>query len=133
LSHWIKVVVLSAGGILGVNARYWQSLWMLGWVSPRFPWATFSINIIGSFAIGFLSQILLRTLPHPHAWSFIIVGFLGGYTTFSSFTLDALLLIEQKRPEMALTYLVGSVVAGMAAVTTGYVSSRLLLRAFGID
>ncbi len=133
MNLWTKVAVLSVGGVLGVNARYWQSVWMLGWVSPRFPWATFSINVIGCFLIGALSLILLKTLPHPHAWTFIIVGFLGGYTTFSSFALDALLLIEQKRVGVSLIYLVGSVVAGIIAVALGAALARVLLTWFGIE
>lgn len=129
MNPWIKVLVLSIGGAAGVNARYWQGHWMLQWVSPRFPWATFSINVLGSFAIGFLSLLILRMglHSHSHLWAFIVVGFLGGYTTFSSFSLDALLMIEQGRYSTALLYLVGSVTAGMVAVAAGAGLARLLL------
>jgi CrcB protein len=128
----IKIATLSAGGMLGVNARYWQGVWMLGWVSPRFPWATFSINVIGSFTIGFLSLILVRWLPHENAWRFAVVGFLGGYTTFSSFALDALLLFDNGRPAAALAYVLGTVLTGLAAVAAGLSLARIALKAWGV-
>ena len=81
---WVKVVVLSLGGALGVNARYWLGVWMSGWASSRFPWATFTINVSGSFAIGFLSVVVGRWMPHPNVPLLMIVGFLGSYTTFSA-------------------------------------------------
>ena len=53
---WIRVIVLSIGGTLGVNARYWLGVWINRWTSPQFPWATVVINVTGSFLIGFLAS-----------------------------------------------------------------------------
>ena len=63
---WTKVIVLSIGGTLGVNARYWLGAWINRWTSPQFPWATVTINVTGSFLIGFLTVALTRWMPHPN-------------------------------------------------------------------
>ena len=88
METWLKVVALSIGGTLGVNARYWLGAWMSRWTSPQFPWATFVINVSGSFLIGFLTVALTRWMPHPNVRLLVITGFLGGYTTFSTFEND---------------------------------------------
>ena len=124
---WVKIAVLSMGGMLGVNARYWQAVWMARWTSPAFPWATFAINVLGSFLIGLSSAVLAHRLPgNDPARLFIVVGFLGGYTTFSSYTLEALGLIERDRPLLAVIYLGGSVLSGAGAVALGLALGRWL-------
>ena len=95
MERWNQVAVLSIGGVLGVNARYWLGIVINRWAGVQFPWATFAINVSGSFAIGFLSVLLTRWLPHPHARLLVVVGFLGGYTTFSSFSFESLALLER--------------------------------------
>lgn len=125
----MRVAVLSAGGVLGVNARYWLGLWVSRWADPRFPWATFSINVTGSFAIGFLTAALAAWLPHPYARLFAVVGFLGGYTTFSSFSQESLTLWERGQPGLALANMLGSVAAGFAAVALGATLARGLTAA----
>jgi fluoride exporter len=120
------VAVLSVGGALGVNARYWLGVWMNRWANPSFPWATFTINVSGSFAIGFLTMALARWLPHPHFRLLVLVGFLGGYTTFSSFSFESLTLWERGAVGVSLTYMVGSVVAGFLAVGLGLGLARSL-------
>ena len=56
METWGKILVLSLGGVAGVNARYWLGVWINRWASSQFPWATFSINVSGAFAIGFLTR-----------------------------------------------------------------------------
>lgn len=115
----VRVMLLSIGGAFGVNARYWLAIWVDRRVGPRFPWATFSINVSGSFAIGLLSALLARLVPHPYARIFVIVGFLGGYTTFSSFSLEALALVQRGALGLSLAYMGGSVASGFLAVVLG--------------
>jgi CrcB protein len=124
MGTWVEVSVLSVGGILGVNARYWLGVWVNRWASPQFPWATFTINVSGSFLIGFLSVALTRWLPHPNLRLMIVTGFLGGYTTFSTFEYESVTLWERGESGLAVTYLVGSVVAGFAAVLLGIMAAR---------
>lgn len=122
----IRVACLSIGGALGVNARYWLGVLMNRWVGHQFPWATFTINVSGSFAIGFLTMALARWLPHPNMRLFALVGFLGGYTTFSTFAFESLTLWERGEVGLTLGYLVGSVAAGIVAVALGVGLARAL-------
>lgn len=127
METWIRLVVLSAGGALGVNTRYWLGVWMNKWASPQFPWATFAINVSGSFAIGFLTLVLSRWLPHPSARLLLVVGFLGGYTTFSTFAFDSLTLWERGELGLSLANMAGSVAAGFVAAFLGVAVARGLV------
>jgi CrcB protein len=124
---WIKVAALSAGGALGVNARFWLGVWMSRWAGAQFPWATVTINVSGSFAIGFLTVALTRWLPHPNARLLVVVGFLGGYTTFSTFAFESLNLWERGERALATANVVGSVVLGLAAAALGLALARGLV------
>ena len=126
MDKWYQVVALSVGGVLGVNARYWLGVVINRWAGPQFPWATFAINISGSFAIGLLSVLLARWVPHPLARLLVVVGFLGGYTTFSSFSFEALALWERGERGLSLSYMVGSVATGFVAVILGTALGREL-------
>jgi CrcB protein len=127
LDFWVRVAVLSVGGALGVNARYWLGWAINRWLSHPFPWATFTINVSGSFAIGFLTTALMRWLPHPNFRLFLLVGFLGGYTTFSTFAFESLTLWERGETGLSLANLAGSVVAGFVAVALGVGLARSVL------
>ena len=116
MEGWYQVALLSVGGSLGVNARYWLGVAITRWAGPQFPWATLAINVSGSFAIGLLTVLLSRWLPHPHMRLLLVVGFLGGYTTFSSFSAEALVLWERGERRASLGYVAGSVGAGLVAV-----------------
>lgn len=119
---WTRVLALSLGGVLGVNARYWLGVWMSRWAAA--PWATFTINVSGSFAIGFLSMTLARWLPHPHARLVILTGFLGGYTTFSTWAFESAVLWDRGEKNLALVNLFGSLVVGMSAALSGMALAR---------
>lgn len=109
------------GGGAGSLARYLVGRAIL----QRFPgsyfaWSTFWINVTGSFLIGFLMTLLVERLKVPHFWQLLLVtGFLGGYTTFSSFEYDGYLAVRAGQPLTALAYLAGSVIAGCVAVWLG--------------
>jgi CrcB protein len=119
METWGRVMALSVGGVAGVNARYWLGLWIGRWASPQFPWATFIINVSGAFAIGFLTALLAQWSPHSHLRLLVLVGFLGGYTTFSTFAFESVTLWQRGEWAYSLTNMAGSVVAGCAAVVIG--------------
>ena len=121
---WTRVIVLSVGGTIGVNARYWLGAWISRWASPQFPWATVIINVSGSFLIGLLTVVLTRWMPHPNIRLMVITGFLGGYTTFSTFENDALNLWERGEGILMAANLIGSVTVGFAAVVLGTALAR---------
>ncbi len=124
---WNQVMVVSIGGALGANARYWLSVVLAKWTGPRFPWATFTINITGSFAIGLLAVVLSHRWPHQLWRLFVVVGFLGGYTTFSSFVFESFTLWERGEKGLSLANSVGSVVAGVLAVVLGVALGKSLV------
>jgi CrcB protein len=125
----IQVVVLSVGGVLGVNARYWLGVWVNRWASQQFPWATFLINVMGSFAIGFLATILARWLPHQNARLLVITGFLGGYTTYSTFAFESHTLWERGEKAVSVGYMASTLLAGFLAVWLGVALARSLTEA----
>jgi CrcB protein len=120
----LQITALSVGGVFGVNARYWLGVWVNRWAGEQFPWATFLINISGSFAIGLLATLLARWLPHPGVRLFVVTGFLGGYTTYSSFAFESLTLWERGERGISLSYMASTLVAGFLAVALGVALAR---------
>jgi fluoride exporter len=96
------------------------------WASPKFPRATFTINVTGSFAIGFLTIVLARSLPSPNVRVGLLTGLIGGYTTFSTFSFETLSLWERGGRWGAVAYVVGSVLTGLLAVILGVAMARFL-------
>jgi CrcB protein len=119
-----QIAALSVGGDLGVNARYWLGVLINRWAGSQFPWATFTINITGSIAIGLCTVFLARWAPHTHARLVVVVGFLGGYTTFSSYSFESLALWERGEHMLCLVYMFGSVAGGFAGVVLGTALGR---------
>lgn len=122
MEGWTRVLVLSLGGVLGVNARYWLGVWMNRWAAAH--WATFVINASGSFAIGFLAMALARWLPHPNIRLMILTGFLGGYTTFSTLAFESAVFWERGDKALAFANLGGSLVVGIVAALLGMALAR---------
>lgn len=108
------------GGAAGSLARYVLSSAIMTRIGPRFPWGTFAINISGSFLIGLLMTLLTDRLHADPIWRLLlVVGFLGGYTTFSSFEWETFSLAGGGSLLLAITNVTGSVVFGYAAVWLG--------------
>jgi CrcB protein len=119
-------LLVGLGGGLGAMLRYgYGSLAGRLWPSD-FPHGTMIINIVGSLAMGLLVGILARALPagQESIRLFVAVGVLGGFTTFSSFSLDAIAMIERGQVGLALLYVLGSVVVGIAALYVGLLLTR---------
>jgi CrcB protein len=125
----VIVIALACGGVLGAVSRYAISL-ALPTETARFPWGTFLINISGSAALGFLLVLVIEHFPRGRlARPVVGTGFLGAYTTFSTFTVEATDLVRAGHAETALAYLAGSIFAGLLAVWAGMTSARMALRA----
>ena len=111
-----------AGAGLGGLARYVLGTWIMTRYAGRFPLGTFMINISGAFLIGLLMTLFTERLPpHPHWRLFLVVGVLGGYTTFSSFEYEALQAVRDGERWISLLYVAGSVLLGYVAVWLGAV------------
>lgn len=124
----VVVVALGFGGVFGAVSRYAISL-ALPTVTGHFPWGTFLINVSGSAVLGFVLILLREQFPAGRlARPIIGTGFIGAYTTFSTFMVEAVLLIRDGRPVEAILYLSASALAGLAAVWIGMMTARLTVR-----
>ena len=120
---------VALGGAIGSVARAWTTNFMVGLVGPQFPWGTILINIIGSFIIGFFGALTSgdgRFQVPTDARAFVMVGICGGYTTFSSFSLQTLDLVRDGKLVGAFANVALSLVLCLAAVTAGYASAAEL-------
>lgn len=120
--HWLLVFV---GGGLGAIARHGVGRAGLTLLGPGFPWWTLAVNVSGSFAIGLLAGLFSAFETGHNARLFLITGFLGGFTTFSAFSLDSLTLWERGEPMQAGLYIVGSVILSLVAAAVGLLLTRL--------
>jgi len=117
-----RYLVVLAGAGLGGLARYVAGTWIMVKYGGRFPLGTLVINVSGSFLIGVLMTLLTeRMQPHPNWRLFLVVGILGGYTTFSSFEYESLQAIREGGSMLGFLNMVGSVALGFAAVWAGVV------------
>ena len=120
----------AAGGAVGAYLRWALGGWLqrAAWASPAnqyFPVGTLAVNLSGCFAIGLLAALVHeRLLLAPPARTFLLVGVLGGYTTFSTFALETLTLIEEGSFALATLNALGSVVFGLLGVAAGALLAR---------
>ncbi|MDG2242022.1 MAG: fluoride efflux transporter CrcB [Rhodospirillaceae bacterium] len=126
--NWTVVAAVAAGGAIGSAARYLVTVLMQRAVGAGFPWWTLSVNVVGSFIMGVLvTAIALRWSVGQTGQAFLMVGLLGGFTTFSAFSLDVASLIERNAVLSAGGYIVGSVVLSIGALFAGMAMARALL------
>ena len=125
----MKLLLLaSAGGAIGAGGRYLVNIGMGRWLGPGFPWSTLSVNVIGSLLMGLVIEAFaLRFQGSMEARTFLTTGVLGGFTTFSAFSLDFATLIERKQQLTAGMYLAGSVGISIFALFAGMALMRAAL------
>ena len=115
-----RYLLVMAGGAAGSLARYIAGVAIMTRLGGRFPVGTLVINVTGSFLIGLLMALLTeRFQPHPYWRLLLVVGFLGGYTTFSSFEYETFSAVRDGSPWIGLINVVASVALGYAAVWLG--------------
>jgi CrcB protein len=116
----LQVLFVALGGAIGSAARYLVGGWFAARFGAAFPYGTFVINVSGSFIIGFfLAFAQDRVSISPYWRLFFAVGFVGGYTTFSTFEYEAIRLLQDGEMLLAAVYLMGSVVTGGVAAIAG--------------
>lgn len=125
----MKLLLLAcAGGALGAGARYLVYAEVNRFWGAAFPWATLTVNVVGSLLIGALAALLLERLPDSIGLRvFLITGILGGFTTFSAYSLDFVALIERGSPGSAVLYAASSVVLSILACWAGLAGARALM------
>jgi CrcB protein len=122
--QWFAVAV---GGALGSIARYALSTWIFDISSHKFPYATLAVNVLGSFFMGILFVIIVEKAALPTEMrSLLMIGFIGAFTTFSTFSLDALGLWQNGHIFMSVVYMLATVILCLIAISSAIWLTRLL-------
>lgn len=123
------LVLVALGGAIGASLRHVGNLAALRLLGPAFPWGTMAINIVGSFAMGVFIEVLARRFGDAsnELRLFVATGILGGFTTFSAFSLDVAVLWERGAALHALAYVLASIVGAILSLFLGL----WLARSFG--
>ncbi len=122
-----KFLIISVGAILGANARYWLGGWVAEKFGTTFPFGTLIINVSGSLALGlFMTLITDRFIVDPRWRLLVAIGFLGAYTTFSTYTYESANLIITGQVWTGLLNLFGSSILGLLAITAGILLGRMI-------
>jgi fluoride exporter len=121
-------IAVSLGAIAGALSRYYLSIWLAQRLGTSFPYATLIVNLTGSFALGLLTSLVLeRVLPiSPEVRLLIATGFLGSYTTFSTYELDTINLVQESSFNKAIIYWFGSAVMGAGSLYLGIMAARFM-------
>lgn len=114
---------VALGGAIGASARYMTNVAAMRLFGPGFPWATVAVNVAGSFLMGAIVVVLAHKDATRMA-PFLMTGVLGGFTTFSAFSLDALTLWERGQTTVAAAYVAGSVILSLTAIVAGIAAAR---------
>ncbi len=123
----MQFVVIGTGAVLGANLRYLFTVWAGDRWGLDFPYGTFLVNVSGSFVIGIVLAFLGERLEVNPLWRlFFVTGFLGGYTTFSSYAWEVLALADGGALQRAAVYVLGSNGLGFIGVWLGAALARLL-------
>ena len=123
--QWRAPLAISLGAVPGALSRYYLGLLCLQWFGAGFPVGTFLINLSGAFTMGFFVTFTLdRAISSPDLRLLVAVGFLGSYTTFSTYALDASNLLRAGQPTLALFYGLGSAVLGLLCLELGRLAAR---------
>lgn len=119
----MTLIQVALGGALGASARYLTGIAALRLMGPGFPWGTLTVNILGSFVMGLL-VVTLAHLGGNRLAPFLMTGILGGFTTFSTFSLDTLTLWQRGDILAATAYVGGSLVLSLTAIVAGVALAR---------
>ncbi len=123
----LKYVLVGVGGCLGSILRFWLGTYIGSRMGTRFPYGTFVINITGSFLIGLVFALMTARTSWSPNWRYLIpIGFIGGYTTFSSFEYETLRTVQDGQIGLGVLYVLLSVIVGYVAVWGGVMTGRAI-------
>ncbi len=122
------ILYVALGGALGAVARYLLGMIALQLSSGHWPWGNFSANVLGSVGLGILIAALsLSWSPSTEVRAFLVVGLFGGFTTFSAFSFETILLFERGREDLAVLYVGATLVAAIGGLFAGMRLTRMVL------
>ena len=119
----MTLVHVALGGALGALARYLAGVATLRVMGPGFPWGTLAVNVVGAFLMGVL-VVLLAQRDAMRLAPFLMTGILGGFTTFSAFSLDTIAIVERGQMALAVFYVMASVLLSLGAIVLGMSAAR---------
>jgi CrcB protein len=124
----LSLAYVAVGGALGSMCRYMLMTGVTRYLSPSFPYGTFAANVLGSFLLGVLIAVIATMAPARarDLHLLLAVGFLGGFTTFSAFTMDAFMLMEKGLLMESILYVFGSFVVSLLAFIAGMYIIRMM-------
>ena len=114
-----NLLLVMLGGAFGAGARHLAGAAVLRWLGPGFPWWTLFVNLLGSLLMGLLAGWLVQKGGSEQARLFLAVGLLGGFTTFSAFSLELGLMLQRGELASAASYVLASVIGGVALLFAG--------------
>lgn len=121
-------LAIAAGGSLGAMSRYWVSMTTYQWLGQHFPYGTLLVNLLGSLAMGFLSVLLVHRFEVSDEIRFgLLAGFLGSFTTFSTFAMDTLQLAASDALYKAALYVLLSVALCILGAWAGLVAAKQMI------
>ncbi len=122
-----QTLAIAAGGALGAVLRFWSAQWVYALLGRGFPYGTLAVNLLGSFLMGLLFVLLVERLSVDGTWrAFLLVGLLGAYTTFSTFSMETLQLILEGEGGKALANILASVLLCLGGAWLGLMTGRSL-------
>ena len=125
----MRLMLVLLGGGLGSLARYFTGLWLADRLGAAFPWGTLMVNVLGSFLIGLIATLADESGSiGPQARLLLVTGLLGGFTTFSAFSLETWRLLEQNEMGRAALNVAGTLALSFIAVALGVATGRALER-----
>ncbi|HKK07915.1 MAG TPA: fluoride efflux transporter CrcB, partial [Gemmatimonadota bacterium] len=110
---------IAAGGALGALARYGLAGWVHAWSGSGFPWGTFTVNLTGAFLLGLVARLLTGLAATPSVRAFAVIGFLGAFTTFSTFSYETAALLRDGEWLPGFAYAAGSVLLALVGTFLG--------------
>jgi len=127
----LRFLFIAIGGAMGALLRYAISGMTYKYLDGVFPWGTLSVNLIGAFAIGFLWGLSEKIIISPDFRSFVFIGIIGSFTTFSTYSLETFNLFRDGEIKLALSNILISNILSIALVLVGFMTSRYLLNLLG--
>ena len=122
------ILAVAAGGAIGAMGRHYVGVYALKWLGNAFPYGTLTVNVVGSFLMGILIALMaIKWNIGNELRAFLTVGLLGGFTTFSAFSLDFATLVERGEIVPAAGYVIASVILALAGIFAGMHLTRALV------